>query len=250
MARPVSASRANHSCHASRGGTRVNVSSASWSSSGSRTTGHASSATSRIAASSSAPIFAAGVAERPAQLYGARAAFLERRVVEEGVRVRVQNLVAEQRRLGGVDGVRPDRAVFHAGDKIAQPIDIHRPRAGSRGSSRPPAGGAGSGSRRSGSRRTPPDRGRPRPTDRRIASGGFGGGTFFPPAKRRMASAPPMRSTASARRTSATAASPASGPPPPSPAAGTGRPPRAESCAARPARSPDRCQWPPPAARR
>ena len=72
----------------------------------------------------------------------ARAALLERRVVEEGVGVGVQDLVREHRRLGQLarraSGSRPSRdRLEHARAARRRPS----PRAGSRAASRAPAGG-------------------------------------------------------------------------------------------------------------
>ena len=69
---------------------------------------------------------AAAVAQGAAELNGAGAAFLEGGVVEEGVRVGVQDLVAERGRLGGVDGMRRDGPILDAGDQIAQAVEVHR----------------------------------------------------------------------------------------------------------------------------
>ena len=58
--------------------------------------------------------------KRPAHLHGARAALLERRVVQIRVRIRVQNLVRERRRLGRIDRHGADRALARCHPRIAR----------------------------------------------------------------------------------------------------------------------------------
>ena len=43
--------------------------------------------------------------QRPSQLYGPRASFLKRGIIEKGIRVLIQNLVAEGGGLGRIDRV-------------------------------------------------------------------------------------------------------------------------------------------------
>ena len=85
-------------------------------------------------------------ANRAAQRHRARAALFERRVVEVGVRVRVEDLVTERRRLGRVDGDGRDRAAL---DRAAARRSARRRpslRADSCRSSRAPARDRGCGS--------------------------------------------------------------------------------------------------------
>ena len=69
--------------------------------------------------------------ERPPQLHRAGAALLERRVVEEGVGIRVQDLVAERRGLARVDGDGFERAVRDALQDLLQALPDPWPHAGS-----------------------------------------------------------------------------------------------------------------------
>ncbi len=64
--------------------------------------------------------------ERAPQRHRARAALLERRVVEERVRLRVEDLVRERRRLGRVARVQADLAALDALEHVAQPVGVHR----------------------------------------------------------------------------------------------------------------------------
>ena len=140
--------RHKSACHSCTGGSTISVSSASCSSSASRTTGQDSAATCAIAAGSSAPSSVASVRrQRAPHLHGPRAALLERRIVEIRVRIGVQNLVRERRRLGRVDGDGPDRARLRcaAGSPSARPGPS--PRAGSCRWSRSPADDRECGSR-------------------------------------------------------------------------------------------------------
>ncbi len=63
--------------------------------------------------------------ERAAQLHGAGAALFERRIVEEGVRVCVQDLVRERRGLGGVDGHGLDGARLNSLQHGVQAVQVH-----------------------------------------------------------------------------------------------------------------------------
>jgi len=60
------------------------------------------------------------------QLHRAGAALLERRVVEEGVRVRVDQLVGQRAGLDGVARHDRDLAALEALDHVAQALDVHR----------------------------------------------------------------------------------------------------------------------------
>ena len=90
------------------------LSSRSCSSSASRGSGRASSRTRSIASASSCAEVALVLRQRAPQRDRARAALLERRVVEVGVRLRVQDLVRERRRLGRVARVQADLAALDA----------------------------------------------------------------------------------------------------------------------------------------
>ena len=93
----------------------------------SRAAGQASSRTRAIASGSSAPSSSAvfGV-ERAAREHGLRAALLERRVVEERVRLRGEDPARERRRLGRVDRDALDRAVAQPAQHLEEPVDVHR----------------------------------------------------------------------------------------------------------------------------
>ena len=78
----------------------------------------------RVGAQNSGAIDVA--ADGPAQLHRARAPFFERRVVEKRVRVRIQNLVTERRRLGRIDRDRTDFAGFETLQNADQAVEIHR----------------------------------------------------------------------------------------------------------------------------
>ena len=100
----------------SRSGSAPRSSSRSCSSSASRRSGQASSTTAAIAAGSRPPdVVGHGRGQAAAQRDRARAALLERRVVEEGVGVGVQDLVREHRRLGRLAGHAPDLPVVQRG---------------------------------------------------------------------------------------------------------------------------------------
>ena len=102
-------------------------SSASCSSSASRTSGQACARTAAIAAASSAPMPAGELGIGAAQRHGAGAALLERRVVEEGVRVGVQDLVRHRRRRRRLDGDRADaRRASMPLEHGAQAVGVHR----------------------------------------------------------------------------------------------------------------------------
>jgi hypothetical protein len=65
-------------------------------------------------------------ANRASQLHRARAPFFERSIVEKRIRIRVQNLVTERRRLRRVDRDRADLAGFEAAQHTEQAVEIHR----------------------------------------------------------------------------------------------------------------------------
>ena len=128
-ARPRSARRDSRSRPSpSRSGSAPRSSSRSCSSSASRRSGQASSTTAAIAAASSAPTSSATDGGQPAaERDRARAALLERGVVEEGVRVGVQDLV-RRRRDGSrrLAGHAPDLARVQRREHGAQAVDVHR----------------------------------------------------------------------------------------------------------------------------
>ena len=67
-----------------------------------------------------------GVArQRSPQLNGACATLLQGRVVEEGVRVGVENLVAQRRGLGGVHRSRHDGSLLEGREHFPQPVQVH-----------------------------------------------------------------------------------------------------------------------------
>ena len=128
-------------------GTSHSASSASCSSSTSRTVG----ATSSVGGGDRRLVERADVVGRrargrqpAAQRHRARAALLERRVVEERVRVRVDQLVRQRARLDGVARHHLDLAALELLDHPAQAARGPSPRRGSRGSSRTRAGDRGS----------------------------------------------------------------------------------------------------------
>ena len=63
--------------------------------------------------------------QRLPQLHGARAAFFERRVIQKGVRIRVQNLVRKLRSPRRIDGDGADAAIFNAFEDTPQAVEIH-----------------------------------------------------------------------------------------------------------------------------
>ena len=64
--------------------------------------------------------------QTPAHLHRARAALLQRSIVQERVRVGVQQLMAEGRRLARIDGDGSERAFAHAVQDFLQSLQIHR----------------------------------------------------------------------------------------------------------------------------
>ena len=102
-------------CHSSNGGKRTSVSSASCSSSASRASGH-DFGRNLIDDRRIENAFPAGHvgSERLPQLNGARAALFERRIVQEGVGIGVQDLVRKLRSLRGIDGDGADAPLFDA----------------------------------------------------------------------------------------------------------------------------------------
>ena len=58
--------------------------------------------------------------------HGLRAAFLERRVIEEGVRPGVQDLMTERRRLGRIPRDQRELSRFHPFENPFQPREVHR----------------------------------------------------------------------------------------------------------------------------
>ena len=122
-------------------GTTTSRSSRSCSSSASRGSGRASSRTRSIAASVERAEVALVLRQRAAQRHGARAALLQRRVVEVGVRLAVQDLVRERRRLGRVARVQADLAALDALQHVRAAGRCPSPRAGSPSPSGGSAGG-------------------------------------------------------------------------------------------------------------
>ena len=57
---------------------------------------------------------------------GAGAAFLERCVVEVGVRIRIENFVRELRRYRRIDGEAADSSLLDAAQDFGEPFDIER----------------------------------------------------------------------------------------------------------------------------
>ena len=97
------------------------MSSASCSSSASRTSGQASARTSAIAAGIEAADFGEHrFGQHAAHFDGAGAALFERRVVEIGVGIRVQNFVRELRGHGRVHGEAADAARGHVAQARAR----------------------------------------------------------------------------------------------------------------------------------
>ena len=64
-------------------------------------------------------------AQGAAQRHGPGAALFERRVVEIRVRIRVENLVTERRRLGRIDGDRFDLAALERPENRHEAVDVH-----------------------------------------------------------------------------------------------------------------------------
>ena len=235
----------------SRPQARTSASSRSCSSSASRGVGRASSRTRAIASGSSAPSSRAARRAARAAARRARAALLERRVVEERVGPAVQDLVRERRRLGRVagDAARTSPASMPS-SSAHEPVDVHRlvqavvhvwrtsgwsgisMRPGAAFSWQPASAGKTAAIRSSASMRW------------------IGGGFLLPPRMRSTASARFEVPAPAQRRTSATASTAC---------ASTSRDvlgaqeaaarPRAGSCAAGRARARSRRRWPPPAAR-
>ena len=125
-----------------------------------------------------------------ALMHRLRAALLQRRVVEEGVRPRVEHFGRERRRRGQVarDDRRPRRASMPRSS--AQPaFGVHRLVQAVVAASARPAGGRAPRARRRGSRRTRPGRGTPSRAGPRDFMRCSCGATFLPPEKRGSASA-------------------------------------------------------------
>lgn len=72
-----------------------------------------------------AGFFEDGSGKGAAELDGAGAAFFEWCVVEEGVRVGVEDFVGELRGHGGIDGDGLDAAIADAFEDTAQAVDVH-----------------------------------------------------------------------------------------------------------------------------
>ena len=87
--------------------------------------GRASSRTRAIAAASSAPSSSRRLAAAP-RLHRVAPPLLERRIVQEGVRPRVEDLVSEDRRLGRVAGDQLQLAAMDPLEHAAQPVEVHR----------------------------------------------------------------------------------------------------------------------------
>ena len=214
-ARPVATS-ASRRCEGTPSiGTRTAASSQSCSSSASRISGRASATTCSIArrVQRSEPGRVLG-RQRPADLDRSRPALLERRVVEEGVGLRVEQRVRQRRRLGqvardGLDLARPERP-----EHALQALHVHRLASGSPGAPRAPAGGpAARPPRPRGCPGSPPGPERPRASRSSARARWMCGGTRLPLWIPRRAPAPGWRSSGSASRTAAPGAPPAPAPP-------------------------------------
>ena len=148
-----------------------------------------------------------GRRERPPQHDRAGPALLERRVVEEGVGLRAQDLVGERRGLGEVAGHEPHLPGLDALGGAARGPPRPWPRRGSRGASRRRAGGRAARRGPRAGRRCPgrpPPWGRPRRAGRRPACGRWAAAPCARPA-RAGAPARGWRSSASGSGTWATA---------------------------------------------
>ncbi len=135
--------------------TKPSATSASCISSALRACGQASSRTPAMASGSSAPRSSALRDRLSAGHHGLRAALLQRRVVEEGVRARVEDFGRERRgrRQVARDDLRP--RPLPCGAAAPASLRCPSPRAGSRRASGRPAGGRAARVRRRGFPGTP-----------------------------------------------------------------------------------------------
>ena len=107
--------------------TKPRVSRASCSSSGVSASGQASARTRTMALGVERAEVRGGLRIEPAaQRDRLGAALLERRVVQEGVGLGLEDLVGERRGLDDVAGDHRDLARLHAAQEVLQPLDVHR----------------------------------------------------------------------------------------------------------------------------
>ena len=102
------------------------VISASCSSSASRGSGRASSRTRSMAADRARRVARVAGISAAARLHRVAPPLLERRIVEERVRPRVEDLVREHRRLGRVARDQPQLAAVDAAEHGVEPVEVHR----------------------------------------------------------------------------------------------------------------------------
>src|SRR5580704_16105297 len=106
-------------------GKATSVCRASCNSSASRTSGRASSRTRAIAVWSRRPISFSTASGNMRRIWTARARLFQRCVVEEGIRVCVQNLVRKLRRDGSIDRNTANRSIANACQQLPQAVDVH-----------------------------------------------------------------------------------------------------------------------------
>ena len=123
-------------------------------------------------------------------MHGLRAALFQRRVVEEGVRPRVEDLGASGDGAARSRATTVDRRPLRCRAAArSQPVDVHRLVQAVVAASARPADGRASRARRRGSRRRRPGRGTPRPAGPRRACAAAAAAPCLPPRKRGSASA-------------------------------------------------------------
>jgi hypothetical protein len=124
--RPLAASAANSCAKRGSGRSTTSESSASCSSSASRGASAACSRTRADRVAVQLREIARGRGQAAAQRHGARAALLERCVVEERVRLAVQDLVRERRRLARVAQVQRELAALDRARDLDRAVDVER----------------------------------------------------------------------------------------------------------------------------
>jgi hypothetical protein len=126
VARRAATSASKSASCSKSAGIRLKPQSASCSSSASRMGGQASAAPVRWPRGRARPRLGLLGGQRAAHLHHARAALFQRGIVEIGVRVGIENLVRERRRLGRIDGRGADGRRRESFQQRAQADEIHR----------------------------------------------------------------------------------------------------------------------------